>query len=841
MEGIILLLIILIFGLPIFLFILTRIQISDKTDRIERKINKLSNDLAGTKYRREVGTETTSETEWKYTSPKYPEPKKDPAVKKDPAPKDPPVSKEPAKPKPAPKIPDIKPSLSKQEKPEDHSKYMPKKKEEEKKQEPVYSLSAPVSKPEKEIKPKKQEEKSKFSFTKNYPDLEKFIGENLINKIGIGVLVLGIGYFVKYAIDQNWINEIERVIVGMLSGGILLGFAHKMRQEFKAFSSVLVGGGLAIFYFTIAIAFNEYHLLSELSAFVIMVAITGFSILLSIAYDRKELAILAIIGGFASPYMTGTTEGNYIILLSYIMILNIGMLVLAYFKKWNVLNIISYVATIILYGSWLSLKVIDIPEAPYVGALIYGTLFYLTFFMMNIINNVKENQKFNASEISILISNTFLYFTAGLLILQHVDHGIYKGLFTALVGIFNFLFAFSLYKNKKVDTNLVYLLIGLTLTFISLTAPIQLEGNRITLFWSVEAVLLLWLSQKSGIHLIKKASVIVMLLMFISLIMDWMNIYDAYEQSAVLAIIFNKGFITSMVSILSIGATIFLLKKEKDEPIFPGHNVTFYRNMLSGTLVLFLYISMLLELCYQLSQYIEFDSTRAMIIGGFNLAYIASIILIAKIKEAPIGVQWSSCLGVVGILTYMMYYHFEIISVRNEHLTGDAVSLYNYLFHYLDTALIVMILFLLLQNIRKYYGIRTQIGNTFILFASVVSVFLVSAELDHFIVFSNYLPGASISYITSQTHKIGYPILWGVCSFALMFVGMRNKMKEIRIISLTLFFITLVKLFMFDIVDISEGGKIAAFISLGVLLLIISFMYQKLKNLILEDKAENSN
>ncbi|MBL7752231.1 MAG: hypothetical protein JNN29_12665, partial [Chitinophagaceae bacterium] len=42
-------------------------------------------------------------------------------------------------------------------------------------------------------------------------DLEKFIGENLANKIGIAILVLGIGFFVKYAIDKNWINETGRV------------------------------------------------------------------------------------------------------------------------------------------------------------------------------------------------------------------------------------------------------------------------------------------------------------------------------------------------------------------------------------------------------------------------------------------------------------------------------------------------------------------------------------------------------------------------------------------------------------------------------------------------------
>src|SRR5690606_7276165 len=90
-------------------------------------------------------------------------------------------------------------------------------------------------------------------FRERNPDLEKFVGENLISKIGILILVLGISYFVKFAIDKNWINETARVGIGVLCGAILMGVAHKLRTNFKAFSSVLVAGAIAVLYFTIAI------------------------------------------------------------------------------------------------------------------------------------------------------------------------------------------------------------------------------------------------------------------------------------------------------------------------------------------------------------------------------------------------------------------------------------------------------------------------------------------------------------------------------------------------------------------------------------------------------------
>ena len=107
-----------------------------------------------------------------------------------------------------------------------------------------------------------------------------------------------------------------------------------------------------------------------------------------------------------------------------------------------------------------------------------------------------------------------------------------------------------------------------------------------------------------------------------------------------------------------------------------------------------------------------------------------------------------------------------------------------------------------------------------------------SPILDHYTVLLGYSNGASVSALLSNAHKVGLPIVWGVCSFAMMIAGMRKRYKPLRILSLALFSITLLKLFIFDIRDVAPGGKIAAFICLGGLLLVVSFLYQRLKTLV---------
>lgn len=82
--------------------------------------------------------------------------------------------------------------------------------------------------------------KAQPSPAKSKEGLEDFIGGNLLNKIGIGILIIGIGIFVKYAIDKDWIGPVGRVMIGLLSGGILLGVAHWLRKAYAAFSSVLL-------------------------------------------------------------------------------------------------------------------------------------------------------------------------------------------------------------------------------------------------------------------------------------------------------------------------------------------------------------------------------------------------------------------------------------------------------------------------------------------------------------------------------------------------------------------------------------------------------------------------
>jgi uncharacterized membrane protein len=677
----------------------------------------------------------------------------------------------------------------------------------------------------------------KPSFFERNPDLEKFIGENLANKIGIGILVIGIGFFVKYAIDQNWINEVGRVFIGILCGGILLGLAHYLRKTFTAFSSVLVGGGIAVLYLTIYIAFHSYGMFAPAVAFLLMVIITGFAVTFSLVYNKVELAMVALLGGFASPLMVSTGEGNYVVLFVYITILDVGMMVLSFYKKWPIINIISYVFTVILYGSWMSTQFNYEKPGMIAGALIFATGFYFVFFAMNLLNNLKERRPFAALDFALLLSNTFFYYAAGMYALNNPVAVNFRGVFTVLLAAFNFGFAYSLYKNERVDRNLVFLLIGLVLTFTSLAAPIQLHGNYITLFWAAETVLLLWLSQKSGIRLMKLASYAVMALMIISLIADLQQIYAPIYTLDVelkeLPVILNKAYLTSLFAVASLVLTLMLLKKETGEDHYINPRI--YRIILTVAAILLVYMMNRLELVHHIGYaYSDNVPMKVLAVGAYNMLFLLALLLMAPRLTVPGDAR--DAFAFIGVLAAVFYagIYFQPMVVSRYGMIMDHGPATAFWIHYILVALIIPISVLSIKGIQRFKEFNLRTYNAYSWFFVAFFVFLASTELDNVVL----LVGASdtnMEHVIVQNHKIGYPILWGVTSFLLIAIGLKWKLRHLRIISLTLFLITLLKLFLVDIRGISEGGKIAAFISLGILLLTVSFMYQRLKKILLTD------
>jgi len=706
----------------------------------------------------------------------------------------------------------------------------------EKHPEVIYDAMANIKRPVKTVDPQpyfprpQPKEEPELSFFERYPDLEKFIGENLVNKIGIAILVLAIGFFVKYAIDNNWVGPVGRVGIGIFCGAILVGFAHSMRTNYKAFSSVLTGGGLAVFYFTITLAFQQFHLFSQLIALCILIVITVFAVLLALLYDKQELAVIALIGGFASPFLVSNGTANYNGLFTYLLLLNIGLLVIAYFKAWRILNITSFGLSVIVFATVLY----TLTGNNYYIGLRFATIFYLLFFIINIINNIRESKSFLAIDFSILLINTALYFAAGLYLLTEMGLPQYRGLFSAALALINLVLSYILFRKKTVDPNILYLLIGITLTFISLTAPIQLHGNNITLFWASEAVLLYWLYLRSSIRLMQLTSSVIFLAMLLSLLMDIANVY--VHSDAHLTIVANKGFITTIVAALA-SYLLYILVKKDPEPAVNG--IAINKNVFRIVALILLFLGGLLEINHQFSYAYPNSAINILYMALYVPVFVYTFQFISE-KVNGGGKNWELILSLLACTaTVYLFLAPVFFNQLEEMLELKKISTSHFAVHWISDIFIGMIFYSIIRFCRDNFNDATKDACAWLLSAAIVTFLSFEICLLGELLF--YSKQNSVDTIQTVYIKTTLPVLWGVISFVLMWLGMRNKQRNLRIISLSLFTITLLKLFIFDINNIPVAGKIAAFFCLGVLLLIISFMYQKVKKIIVDDEAKSKD
>jgi hypothetical protein len=268
-------------------------------------------------------------------------------------------------------------------------------------------------------------------------------------------------------------------------------------------------------------------------------------------------------------------------------------------------------------------------------------------------------------------------------------------------------------------------------------------------------------------------------------------------------------------------------------------------------LALVIYFTGLLELHYQLITYVSPQAVRTIILGCYNFLYILILLLIGFYRERRTLSVAASILGLLGLVLYLLIYNQAVMQLVKSHYINPGVNFTGFGFHYLSFVLIMGIVALLFRNAHLLGQVLPSTDKVLSWFLCFVLVFVFSSELVFHVVYLNTsavaLTGLNqesfrqgyeqFAGLLKQIYKVGFPILWGICGFIFMIIGLRRKNRDLRIIALSLFTLTLAKLFIYDIRGISEGGKIAAFISLGVLLLVISFMYQNLKKLILADDS----
>ncbi|MBW3519465.1 DUF2339 domain-containing protein [Flavobacterium sp. NKUCC04_CG] len=640
--------------------------------------------------------------------------------------------------------------------------------------------------------------------------LERFLSDNLLTKIGIVTFVLGIGFFVKYAIDQDWINEVGRVGIGVLTGALMIGVAHKLRKSLSVFSSLLVGGGIAVFYITITLAFREYELFNQTVAFLILILITVFSVALSLFYNRKELAVFSLLGGFMAPLMVSTGIGNYVVLFSYIFILNSGMLYLSYKKNWVIIGYITFVLTVIFKMTWIGNGFVD----QYFGASLFAILFFMQFYMVALVNMVKGKRI--VSHIVLIILNNMVFTAVFLYLFDDYAGGNWKGLIVMCFALVNAAVLVYLRKQQKINSLYIYAISGIVVSLITLAIPIQLNGYFITLFWAAEMVVLLLLYFKSKFKIFYTGFLVVSMLALLSYVID----ISVLNQEQYATLIFNKVFITGLVVFVAFYVTQFLLKRNNIQT-FVTRSFTYILRILG-------FVVPLLELSKEL-HFLEdgktIDSFESLVYLVYIITYAAIVFWISTKSLLNFVINWM-VLGISILVLGGLMAEFRI-AVFVYQLLG--VSYFFILF--LAIPGLVALLMFLYKN--PAYGKAPKVVRWLL---PVFSLILLCYYIDNTTLLINGWKGImtnkEYNAVLIASHILFYPIVWGALALFLTYLGIKLQHIFLRQIGLALLGLTIVKFYVLDVWSMSEGGKVFSFVLLGLIILIVAFLLNRIKGIL---------
>jgi uncharacterized membrane protein len=174
-------------------------------------------------------------------------------------------------------------------------------------------------------------------------------GEWWFNKIGIGLLLFGAAFLFKFSVDQNWITPPVRVGIGLAIGALLMLLGLRVYGERRAFSQVLLGGGIGVFYITGYAAFQLYALVPYAVAFAFMVSVTLLAFLLSLRQEGISLSLIGTAGGLGTPFILYDGAGSVGGLVLFTSLILSGACAIYLFKGWFSLLLTAFVGTWMVY------------------------------------------------------------------------------------------------------------------------------------------------------------------------------------------------------------------------------------------------------------------------------------------------------------------------------------------------------------------------------------------------------------------------------------------------------------------------------------------------------------
>lgn len=665
-------------------------------------------------------------------------------------------------------------------------------------------------------------------------DVERFVGESLLRRAGILLTVAGVIILYRFAIGLGYVPEWARITLGAVMATGLLGGAHYLLRSRQRSAIWMVVAAVAVLYYTVHLAFADYRYLSQLQSFWLNVGITVLSVAAALFYRRKELAIVAILGGYFTPFLARSGLSDYLFFFPYIFLLNLTMVTVAYLRNWRTVNIVAHVSTVLLLSGWALLG--DSPQVILEQAALLGftLVFYVFFFVINLGYNLKAGNESDQTDYRLLLLNKAMLGLLGLSALGEMDMSAAYPWFFGGWALFHLIYLLFLYRNAQLSEEIRSLMV-LSVTLSALAAGFfAFEGVALHNFWAVSSVLLLWLGVDQRIRRLKDYALFPLLFMLAHLVGIWVEVYT--PTLAFVPLLFNRACWAGFVTLAALLAGQQIVRADPDEA---DNRLAFMPKMVFHRfcgfwLLTVAYTLGLLEISLHTYDLTGGTPFRVLIVHVYSLVML--LVLRSIIRQLDIDRLRTIGGGLMAltVLAYLFVGHPQALYLRDTFLENNLPFL-PFGFHYLNVALSILSVYLLIRDTVQSAGYADGRYGYVLWFMGAMAVAHVTFEFENLLLLVQHqVFEIHVEVALDQIRLTGFSVLWTLLSVGFISYGIRYKVKELRVIALVLFGFTLGKFFLFDFWQMEILTKVFALIFLGLVLTAVSFLYENLKIIITE-------
>jgi uncharacterized membrane protein len=608
-------------------------------------------------------------------------------------------------------------------------------------------------------------------------DFEGQVGGRWLLYAGVLILLLGVSFFLKYAFDNEWIGPWGRVGLGIAAGIALIGGGLSLdRRGLAAFGRALAGTGLAILYLSVYASLTFYGLIDRITAFSLMVAITAVAAWLADRANAQSLAFLGVGGGFLTPFLVGSDSDAQVTLFTYDAMLVTGTLLLARRHGWLALNALSYVLTFATLAAWAS--------DHYTDAKWLRTLIFLTVFCLLFVAVLRETRR---------VAGSAARMVAGVLWTAPAFYHLF-----ALIITSEHAPAFQVYL-------IVFTLAGLLLT-ASPPRP-----------WIRVLVLLAALGPLFGYVLLPEGP------SWLAANLVTIGAVCGLHLMVLVERVSHRGEPLSLANLLALhltGLGLFGLLQRTLQTPFPslGGSVAIGVAALAGLLwatfqprdrLAALNAAALAFTLVAVAVTLQFDG-RAVVIGwAAEGAAVAWLGLRIPSRAFVAGGLALWCAAAIRLANGYFVTPINFTAIANERSIA--------------TLSVIALGYGIVWAVRRS-GSPMPLGNelraALHVACSVLSLLWISAEIQSY---------WEVRYETPQAYLYEQLLLslgWGVYGAAAVAFGMLRDDPPLRYIGITVIGVTVLKVFFVDLWDLGGIYRVIGFITLGVLLVLVSSLYQ---------------